>query len=53
MSKRNNTKTTETLTLSERIAHIEAARAEFAARCDKLAAASIERDERVTRLMGW
>ncbi len=51
MSKRNNTKPTETL--SERIARIEAARAEFAARCDKLVAASLERDERVTRLMGW
>lgn len=51
MSKRNSTKTTETL--SERLAEIEAQRAEFTARCDKLIADSRERDERVTRLMGW
>jgi hypothetical protein len=51
MSKRNNTKTTETL--SERIARIEAKRAEFTARCDKLIEANKADDMRRTALMGW
>jgi hypothetical protein len=38
--------------LEVRLARIEATRAEFMARCDKLVADSLERDYRVTALMG-
>ncbi len=51
MSKQRNTKTTETL--AQRIARIEREHDEFNARCDAIIKASSERDERVTKLMGW
>jgi hypothetical protein len=38
--------------LEVRLARIEATRAEFMARCDKLVADSLERDYRVTALLG-
>ena len=52
MARKNNT-STKTLTLAERIAQIEAQRDADLARLDRIQAASLERDWRVTTLMGW